>query len=206
MNLFLLGALFLCNISITWAQDERFYREIFTKNSIDVVLPETVKVSVSTPEYQWDLDQDGRMEQISAQKRDGVNYFTIKDHHGQILLEKKLHAHGRGAELRKITAKNLSKKTDVYILHFYQGATYGPYVEATQVLYFLTIDDLSLKTLSLFKGPSTFQEKQQSEGVYWNRFYRLIVEDFNLDGVKEISVQYNRIARVYYYKGQGEWF
>lgn len=206
MNRFLSFALFFLITGPAHGQDERFYRKIFTDKLFEEQKrDEEAKIIVKSKAYQWDFDRDNIDEQFFLIKRDGQDWFQIDDGFGRILFKEKLNPMGEKAAIQKITAKSISRTTDVYIIHFFEGTTKNPYKESSARLYFLSIDNRDLKTLKLFKGPQYWHENRQYDHVYWNRMQQLVVQDFNQDGVKEIAIHYNTRHKVYFYQQDGSW-
>jgi len=188
------------------AQDERFYRKIFTGELFQKPQEiEEFKIVVKTPKYKLDLNRDGIEESIVIMKKDGIDFFTILDSFGRLIFEKRLSTMGKGSKLFKMQLKTLSKNTDALILHFYEGATEGTVFEATARLYFLTIDHRNLNKLYFYEGPHFYHEKQMPNGKYFNRRYTVNTLDYNDDGVKEISISYNKISRIFFYVSEGIW-
>lgn len=200
--------LFLCNN--LFAQDERFYRKIFTKKSHQstelqsALENDEFKKIVSSSIYKIDLNRDGLEEGIILQKKDGNDYIKIIGQMGEQWLNYRLDTTGEHSKVYKISLKTLTPQSDVLIVHFYQGATQSTTFEATAKLYFISIDNRDLKTIKVFKGPHYWHEKEVGY-KYWNRYYNINVFDYNKDGRNEISINFNKIARVYFYLGNGQW-
>ena len=187
------------------AQDERYYRKIFTRDLVnEESTSDYFKEVQSSSIYKIDLNRDGVEEGIILKKKDGIDYIQIIDQMGISLLEHKLETIGRGSKVYKILLKTLAKDSDVLILHFYEGSTESSVFEATARLYFISIDHRDLKSLKVFKGPHFWHEKEVGY-KYWNRYYNVNVYDYNKDGRKEISINYNKVARIYFYLGDGRW-
>ena len=192
----------------TMAQDERFYRKIFTGNlrpsKSQISQMNDFKNVISSSIYKVDLNRDGVDEGIILEKKDGNDYIKIVDNIGRSWFEYRLETLGTESKVYKIMLKSLTKDSDVLIVHFYEGAIESSVFEASARLYFISIDKRDLKSLKIFKGPHYWHEKEVGY-KYWNRFYNVNVFDYNKDGRKEISVNYNKIARIYFYLGYGRW-
>jgi hypothetical protein len=187
------------------AQDERFYRKIFTGELTDKT-QEAIqyKVIVRSPRYEIDLNQDKIMETIRVEKKDGFDFFLIFDQFGREIFNKRLPAIGANSRLLKVDLKSITKKVNTLILHFYEGAIDSTKFEATAKLFFVTFDKNDLKKIKFFNGPHFFHEKEKGS-QYFNRRYSVNTIDYNNDGSREISVSYNKISRIYFYTSTGEW-
>ena len=187
------------------AQDERYYRKIFTGELTEKTkeLP-SYKVSVKSARYEIDLNQDKIMESIRVEKRDGRDFFFIYNEFGVELFSRSLPGIGGGSRLIKVDLKSISKDTNALILHFYEGAINASKFEAMAKLYFISINKKNLKKMGFFKGPHFFYESQK-DSSYINRRYTVNAYDYNKDGIRELSINYNKIARIYFYTETGEW-
>jgi hypothetical protein len=200
INTFVVG---LCH-----AQDERFFRDIFTnrlKDKSDGVFVPKDKIKVKTGSYQLDLNDDGIYENLVMSKRDNQNYFQILNFRGQKIYETYLQATGIDAGVYKIQWSAITKDSRVLILHFYEGYTQSTRFEGIARLYFVTIDNKKLSTLKATKGPAFFHEYEKERESYWRRFFHVNVLDYNKDGSREISVNFKSISSIYTYKGSGNW-
>ena len=191
------------------AQDEKFIRQVLSKNHQDQVLsPEKEK------KYRWmvnsgainiDLDNDGFYEKIYESKKDGEDWFNILDSNGKKIFEKKLQAKGYKSTLYKVHLVSLSKAHKALILYYYQGHSSFINFHGSAQLYFVTWDNNNLQTLSMDTGPSYFDEVELPGKHYHNRQFKVNVFDYNDDGIKEVSVHFSKISRVYFYLGSGHW-
>lgn len=194
-----------------WGQDERFYREIISNMS--EVKPKSdqelshfaAQFTVNGPNYRVDLNGDGIEESIIPQKRDGVDWIEIRDSAQRIVFEHKLLSMGSRSVLYKIKLVNLSKDVRALILFVDEGITAGRRFESTAKLYFISFEKDDFVTMKLFEGPHHFHEREAVRDQYWRRGYTVNVLDLNNDGKREISINFNKIQRVYEYIGLGEW-
>lgn len=195
---------FLSSFSL-YAQDERYYRKIFT-GELEDKTTETFqyKIIVKSPRYELDLNQNGTKETIQVSKKDGFDFFTIFDEFGRELLSKRLPSIGARSRLLKVDLKGINKKTNALILHYYEGSTEATNFEATAKLFFITFKKDDLKQIAFQSGPHFFHEKVKGD-QYINRRYSVNVVDYNKDGSREISVSYNKISRIYFYGKNGLW-
>lgn len=205
MKLFILFFLFFVFHSTSYGQDERFFRKIFTDELHEKEESPAFKIKVATPSYNVDLDRDGVAEKIVALKKDGLDFFQILDRSGATIFEAKLDAKGVESVLYKAHLKTLSKNVDALILYFDEGNSGSTVFQSTARIYILTIENRNLKTVYFERGPAFFYEKETMDFFYARRHYNVNVIDYNKDGVKEVSVSYNKIQRILFYKGKGRW-
>jgi hypothetical protein len=187
-------------------QDEQFYRRIFTNELINK--PSALieyKLVVKSPVYQINLDRDKFPEGIRIEKRDGLDFVVVLSRFGEKVFESKLLGIGNKSRIFKIQLKTISKDTNALIIHFYEGKIDSTKFESTARLYFLTFPKNDYKKMVLFKGPHFFHEKEKVSEQYWNRRFSVNTIDYNHDGVKEISISYKKINRVYFYLSKGLW-
>lgn len=187
-------------------QDEQFYRRIFTNELINK--PSALieyKLVVKSPVYQINLDRDKFPEGIRIEKRDGLDFIVVLSRFGEKVFESKLLGIGNKSRIFKIQLKTISKDTNALIIHFYEGKIDSTKFESTARLYFLTFPKNDYKKMVLFKGPHFFHEKEKVGEQYWNRRFSVNTIDYNHDGVKEISISYKKINRVYFYLSKGLW-
>ena len=193
------------------AQDERFFRQILTDDlHIEPNVSKTKTMSyhqfnVKGASYKVDLNSDGIEESLQPQKRDGVDWLEIRDYSERVIFETKLLAMGAESKIYKIRMAHLSKIVRTLIIFVDEGYTQGKKFESTAQVYFVSYENNNLKTLKLTQGPHFFHEKESQREQYWRRDYAVNVFDIDLDGTREIAIQYNHIQRIYKYLGNGEW-
>jgi hypothetical protein len=198
--------LFVLIFFSAFAQDERFYRQIFDGALIPKeAVQENIKLIISSPKYHFDLNRNGFNEILETPKRDGLDYIVIKDGMGKLIYEAALDSMAKDSYIDKIQLKSLSATTDLMLIYYYEGGVDSSKFEASARLYFLTFENRDLKTLSLYRGPHYFHEKQKVLDQYLLRSYHVSTLDLNDDGVKEVMVHYNKIARIFFYQGKGNW-
>ncbi len=196
-------ALFFCLAA--YSQDERYFRQLFTGELEPFKIEEkTFKYVIRSQGYQLDINDNGFLESIYLAKKDGLDYIDIEDFEGTKVFEGRLYSYGPLSKVYKITKTKISKHTNVLIIHYYEGKTDSRRFEATARLYFLSYDKKD-GHWGLAQGPNFFHEKELSKKRYWNRDYHININDFDANGIKEISVSYNHINRVYKYQGKGVW-
>lgn len=210
MRLFLLiifGLYVVASINV-FAQDERYFRRLYSGDLIKdrhAKKKDVFKVKVQSPIYQLDLNNDGKMEGLVVEKAGGDNWLHIHNHNNWRLKSLPLDAKGWDSRIYRISARYISPKTRVLILHFYEGKNHYLEFDGTARLYFVTIDNGDLKTLKISKGPFFWHEYSNGVRHYHQREYKLALYDFNNDGIKEIYVKFNNNTWVYMYTDWGTW-
>lgn len=187
------------------AQDERFYRQIFTgelgKNSQDS--KKGYKWEVKSPQYQLDLDSDGLSEGIQLQKRDGEDWIVFSGKKGEGFFSAKLQAKGRESSLFRINLVTLNPDVKVLVLSFYEGFTHYLQFNGTARMYLISFEHNDLSTMQLAEGPTFWIEREKVDEQYFKRAYSIEILDLNSDKSKEIIVGFNAIKRVLTYAGNG---
>lgn len=194
---------------ISWAQDERFFKEtLMQERPAHVALPPEKKrffYKITTPKYSIDINGDGLNEILTYEKRDGEDWFNILDHDKRRLLRLQLRATGIKSKLYRIGLHQISRQTRLLILHFYEG--YNEYLEFNggARYYFVTLDNNDLKTLSGHRGPLFLDERKERRGHYHLRNLHLSLYDHDNDGVKEVAVKHHLVSKIFKYRGNGQW-
>lgn len=196
-------------IRVTCAQDEKVIREML---SGEMAKKEEVKVvekeyswTAGSALYQYDLDEDGYMEGLQIQKKDSEDWFYIYDKNQKEVLKKQLDTKGRFSRLYKLSLVKIAPNTKVMILHFYQGFVEYDDFYASACFYFVTFDNNDLNTMQITQGPTFFEEQQNKRKDYHLKKYKWNVFDFDKDGTKELIVKYNKISKIFIYRGKGVW-
>lgn len=199
-------ALMLCTYSFfVFAQDERYFRsiysgELFNKKDLNYYY----KVKVESPKYMLDLNRDLKDDSIQSIKMDGNDFIRINDEYGREVFSYQLETKGKNSKIFRVSFKAINNEIDVLIIHFYEGETQAATFEGSARLYFLTIPNRDLKRIKVTKGPFMWMERERAAGKYYNRRYTVNTIDYNNDGLREISVSFNKISRVYFYLN-GDW-
>lgn len=204
------GLLFLLFSGSLQAQDERYYRQMLSGslpefNSEKIQAPGKVHYVFESPAYRIDLNADGTEEYIKTVKRDGVDWIQITDFSGRKFFEQKLFAMGTESVLYKIRFMTISNEVKALILFLDEGKTKSVKFESTARIFVLSFEKNNLETLKLSQGPHFYHEKEAQREQYSRRHFQVNIVDFDGDGIKEISVQYNHIQRMMKYIGRGEW-
>jgi hypothetical protein len=198
----------LLGMSDSFAQDERYYRQILTGELQKTSEPKESFVRnyiVKGAEYMVDLDGDGIEEIIQPEKRDGTDYLNILNSSRSSIFSAKLFSSGGNSWIYKLRLVNLSAKVKTLIVFLDEGTTHGLRFESTARIYFLSYEDNKLSTLTLNPGPHIYQEKEAQRDQYWRREFVVDVDDLNQDSSREIIVHFGHIQHIYEYRGNGEW-
>jgi hypothetical protein len=190
------------------AQDERYFRQIFSgelNKKQEELETKNYSFITHSPYYALDLDRDGNPEQVAFVKKDGEDWVEILNKDKKKIFSYRLENKGYGSELFKIEMKTLGPHTTVLLLYYYEGVSRYIDFQGTSGIYAMTIDNNDLSTLSVFKGPSFFDEMRTFKGHYHKRNYQIYLEDLNNDLVKELVVKFKNTNRVFIYKGEGKW-
>ncbi len=205
----LIFALFLMVGLSSYAQDERYYRQILGGDipKLNEVVKETAETqfSVRGSAYKFDLNDDKLEETIEPQKRDGVDWIEIRNSSGTKIFEAKLLAMGVDSEIYKIKIVHLSKTLKAAIIFLDEGVIKSRRFESTARIYVVSFENNDLQTMKISEGPHFFHEKEGTREQYWRRDFMVNIYDIDGDGTREIAVQYNHIQRIMKYVGRGEW-
>jgi hypothetical protein len=205
-----LGLFFIFTLSLAaFAQDERYYRQILNGElpsfGQEVKELQEHQFNVKGASYSIDLNNDGIEEIIQPQKRDGVDWIEIKDSTHRKIFEAKLLAMGGESVIYKAKLVYLSLTTKLLILYLDEGKTAGKKFESTARIYLVTFENNDLTNMHITTGPHHFHEKEGQRDQYWERDYSVEIRDVDLNGVRDVVVQYNHIQRIMLYAGKGQW-
>ncbi len=203
---FILLIIFSINL---FAQDERFFRKIFSGrlSGKDIYTKDyNYKWIQKSSVYKIDLNNDGIEEGVVTYKKDGDDWISIYNATNRLMSSYRLDTRGKNSYIFKLSFRKLSSETNVLIIFFYSGnIKYLNFSGATRI-YFLTVDKGSFKSLHLEKGPIVWQEVELfRQRNYFQREFDTNLFDYNNDGIKEIAVKYGTLARVYMYIPYGKW-
>lgn len=209
MSKYLICFFILLFIGSAAAQDERYYRKIYTneykRKTEAVKFHKDTTINVASPYYRQDLNDDGLPERIRSVKRDGVDWFELYDYKGDLLFEYPLETQGIQSSLYKVRVVTINKVTRALILHFFEGYTKSTNFEGRARIYLLSFENKDFNTLKMYRGAYYFQEKETYPEAYWQRNLHVNVLDYNRDGTKEVSITFGRIAKLFSYLGNGKW-
>jgi hypothetical protein len=190
------------------AQDERYFRQLFTGEFARDPMKEekgNYYLSISSPVYHVDLDDDGREERLIVVKHDGEDWIYIENHKRERIFSYKFTPKGGNSGLYRVNIRRLSKDTKIVLLQYYEG--FVKYLESrgTARLYMMTIDKRDLSTIAVTPGPNIWDEHKDFKEHYHQRSSAFSLVDFNNNGIREVAVRYHLITRVYFYNGSGKW-
>jgi hypothetical protein len=199
---FLFLLLFL-PVNKVFGLDERFFRDTFEGELIR-------KDYKSQPvEYNWtvestlkalDINGDSKNEYVSFKKNDGEDWLVIYDSQKKLLFQYKFNKNGLNSKLYKLKLFRLSKNIKLMVLFYFVGT--NPYTDSMDVgqLYFITIDndqgELVASKLNLAQGPAYWKDADK---------VHVLLSDIDGNGKKELILKMGRVARTYFYKGEGQW-
>lgn len=188
------------------AQDERYYRDMLAGDLVKKEgSAEPPRFFVAGDAYLIDLNSDGIEERIIPQKRDGVDWIEIQDSSHNVLFSGKLLNSGADSHLFRIKFVYLTPKVKVLILFFDEGVTRGRKIEAQAITYLISFENNDLSTMKMQKGARFFHEVKAQRDQYFRRSYDVNVFDVDLDGEREITIEYQHIQRIFKYAGNGDW-
>ena len=197
---------------VSWGQDERFFRQIFSgdlKDGVPKDQSEQIKRSfwykAQTPFYELDLNRDGITERIVFAKKDNEDWIDIFDHVRNKIFSYRFENMGINSGLYRIEQRTLSPETDILFLYYYVGSTKFMNTDASARLYLLTIDRRNLKSLHVLKASSFFEERRTFRQHYHQSKYSVELREVNNDLVKEVIVSHRGMNEVFLYRGDGKW-
>lgn len=198
---------FLQSLNWAFAQDERFFRKIFT-GDLEVKekpIEKHYSYSLHTPEYLIDLNQDNAKESVVFVKKDSEDWIEIFDQNKQRIYQYRFEEKGLNSGLYRIVRKKLSPTSMLLALYYFEGETNYINFESSARVYLLTIDNNDLKKINVFKGPSFFEEYKSLKNHYHLKSYDVSIVDLNQDKSREVIVKYRNVSLVYIYRGEGKW-
>ena len=193
---------------LTFAQDERFFRKLFSGELTHEKKIEDEKVYaylVHSPEYFIDINNDGINESIVSVKRDSEDWIDIYNSYREKIYSYRFETKGAHSGLYRVLRKQLDNNTIVLVLFYFEGDTNYINYDSSARIYLLTIDNKDLKTISMMKGPSIFEEFKGYKGDYRLRNYEVGVADLAELGKKQLYIKYRGVSKVFIYQGAGRW-
>ena len=160
----------------------------------------------ASPFYELDINEDGRNEYIVLEKKDNTDQILIYNNNKKKIFSASFSPKGNASGVYKIHRRRVSRSLHVLLIHYYEGYTRHHVFQGTSRLYVITVDGKDYSKLSLSRGPLLFEEKHEFRRHYHKRPYTTKIEDFDGDGIGEISVSYKKIARVLKYQSDGTWY
>ncbi len=199
--------LFLILFSIVYGQDERYFRELISGELTQEKIKEkkVYKWTANSPFYQIDLGNKPYPESIVIEKKDGEDWLHIHDEKKTRIFSYHFDVNGKDSQVFRISKKKISNKTDLLIIYYYEGNTDYRNFRGSVRLYFLTVDNRDLNTISVFKGPICWDEREMPGGKYTQKKFEVDLIDFNNDGVFEIAVGGKFLYQVFSYSLGAKW-
>lgn len=194
--------------SLIYAQDENTFRELYLyadREKSKQKVEKDYRIKARSNRHLIDMTGDHRPESFYYAKKDGEDWFHLFDNNGKEVLRYRLDNVGPWSRLFRLQKRALNEKSDVYLLYFYEGVTKYLNFKGTSRLYFLTIDNNDMKTASVYKGPILWDETRDFRDHYHQRKYEVSLFDHDRDKVREVTVKYGRMSRIYKYMGDGKW-
>jgi len=189
------------------AQDELYFRELYSGDLTHkkAKAKKKYKWRANTPFYQIDLGGKPWPESIVVEKRDGEDWLHIHNDQKKRIFSFEFDVNGKESQVYKITKQKISPKSDVLIIYYYEGNASYLKFSGTVRLYFLTIDDRKLDSISIHKGPIIWEERKNLDQKYFQKGHLVELIDFNQDETNEIRIRGKYTKNIYFYKGKGKW-
>ncbi len=190
-----------------FAQDERYFRELFLKNyQIDEAkdVKKTYFYTVPTPFYTIDINHDGKNESFVYSKKESEDWIDIFDHDKNIVFKYKFNTVGAKSRLYKIRFSNVDKNIGLAIFYFYEGVVNYHELDSSARLYFLTFKRQDFSQFKMIQGPYLFEEFKGMKGHYHQRIKQVEVMDLNNDNRNEIIIKHHLYSEVYAIKENGD--
>ena len=209
MHLRYLFTLFILQLNLAYAQDEKAFRDLLMhsrKNSMQI--EETIEngdFKVRSPRYRIDMFSNKRAESFYTAKVDGRDWLTIFDDQQKQVFRYNFEGKGPWGRIYKVQKRKLSDNTNIFIFYYYEGITRYIEFKGTARIYFLTVDNNDVNSLSMYKGPTVWFEHRNQQDNLMSRKYEVSLFDFENDNIREVAVRFHDITRVYKYMGKGKW-
>lgn len=155
--------------------------------------------------HEIDLNQDDRVESIVLEKRDAEDWLHIHAYDRSRIFSLQLIPTGFKSDVYRVNLRQISNKTKVLLVHYYEGHNQGKNFKGTARLYIISWDDNDLSTLASFRGPEIWEEFKDDKIHYHQRPQHVTLFDLDSDGVREISVRHHLNPQVVRYLGNGKW-
>lgn len=189
-----------------FAQDERYFRELFLKNYREEEAGETKKkysYIVPSPFYTIDVNQDGKKESFVYSKKESEDWVDIFDHDKKLVFKYRFHSVGAHGRVYKIRFTQIDENVGLAIFYYYEGVTKYHELDSSARLYFLTFKRSDFSNFKMLQGPYLFQEYRGMKGHYHQRIKQVEVMDLNNDKRNEIIVKHHLYSEVYSIKEDG---
>jgi hypothetical protein len=202
-------------ISLLWgiipnlkAFDERLFRYQLKKDAWKEekqTFKSKYKWSVSSALYELDINQDSYKEYLQYSKRDGEDWFIIRNFEKKTIFKTKLDTFGSQSRVYKVNYYKIGKDIWLLIIFHYQGMTKFRDFYGASKLYFITLEGHDYRNIYLKEGPSIWEEKELFPHWYYQRKYDVAVRDMDGDEIRDVDVFFRDIHTIFSYKKQGKW-
>lgn len=189
-------------------QDERALRELFSGDLIrpeSAQRPNSIHFRVQSPMYQVDLNGDHRAESFVTEKIDGEDWLHVHDYFGKQIFSYQFQANAAMSQIYRLKIMQLGPNVKLIAVHFFEGVNKYIELNANARLYFLTIENNDLSTLSMYRGPAYWEEHDNGRDHYRKRVYHLTSLDLRQTGEKDLLVRFKNISSAYRFVGGGKW-
>lgn len=190
------------------AQDERFFRKLFSGEFVNEKKVQDEKhysYAIHSSEFLIDLNDDGLKDSLVVVKRDSEDWLDVFNSSKDKVFSYKFEPKGANSALYRVLKKKLDEKTNVLVMFYYEGETNYVNYESSARVYLMTVDNKDLKTISVFKGPSIFEEQKTYKSHYHLRNYEVEVVDIDKNSKRELIVKNREMSQVFLYSGNGIW-
>jgi len=200
--------IFLCffgNI-VLYAQDERYFRELFLKKYTEDeegLKKKKYSYTVPTPFYTIDVNQDGKNESFVYSKKESEDWIDIFDHDKKLVYKYQFVTVGANSRLYKIRFTNIDANIGLAIFYFYEGVVNYHELESSARVYFLTYKRSEFNNFKMIQGPYLFSEFKGMKGHYHQRIKQIEVMDLNNDQRNEIIIKHHLYSEVFSVKEDG---
>ncbi|MDA8792269.1 hypothetical protein N9N67_03435 [Bacteriovoracaceae bacterium] len=196
--------LLYCIANLIQAQDERDIRKLLTPK---VTTQKEPRWESYSDHYSVDLDGNGKTEYVQTAKIDNLDYIIIKDEFGNSLFKQLLLARGVKSNIFRIKKVNINSLYSALVILFFEGKTEAAVFEATSKMYFISYKKDNLKKFIFSEGTHFQHEKEKVSDQYWYRHFDINIFDYNRDGNVEVSILFNKIAKIYFFnEEQLKWY
>lgn len=189
-----------------FAQDERYFRELFLKNyreEEEGTVKKNYTYTVPTPFYTIDVNQDGKPESFVYSKKDSEDWVDIFDHEKKPVFKYRFTTVGAHSRLYKMRFSNIDENIGVVIFYFYEGVVKYHELDSSARLYFMTYKRSDFSNFKMIQGPYLFSEFKGMKGHYHQRIKQVEVMDLNNDKRNEIIIKHHLYSEVYSIKEDG---
>lgn len=188
--------LIYCIANTVFTQDERDIRKLLTPQ---VTPQKEAKWESYSDHYSVDLDGDGKTEYVQTAKIDNHDYIILKDELGNVLFKQFLLARGVKSNIFRIKRVRINSEYAALVILFFEGKTEAAVFEATSKMYFISYKKDDLKKFIFSEGTHFQHEKEKVRDQYWYRHFDINLFDYNKDGNVEVSILFNKIAKIYFF-------